>query len=189
MGLTLDTMRCSVRLAIRKLAHPGSVQGSVLQGFRRLTLELRNGGKVVLGERSQSRSGLTLIADGGVIEVGAHCQFNTNVSVTALESVRIGERCSLANMIDDLLAHGNSVVIVDHDHAFGGVSAFDSAEVVLGDDVWVGANAVILKGVHVADHCVIAAGAVVTKDVQPAYSVWGGCPARMISSRSDVHEK
>lgn len=179
MGLTLDTMRCSVRLAIRKLAHPGSVQGSVLQGYRRLTLELRNGGKVILGERSQSRSGLTLIADGGVIEVGAHCQFNTNVSVTALESVRIGERCSLAN----------NVVIVDHDHAFGGVSAFDSAEVVLGDDVWVGANAVILKGVHVADHCVIAAGAVVTKDVQPAYSVWGGCPARMISSRSDVHEK
>lgn len=99
--------------------------------------------------------------------------------MTALESVRIGERCSLAN----------NVVIVDHDHAFGGVSAFDSAEVVLGDDVWVGANAVILKGVRVADHCVIAAGAVVTKDVQPAYSAWGGCPARMISLRSDVHEK
>lgn len=179
MGLYLDTLRSSADLVLRKLTHPGSVQGSVIQGFKRPTLELRNGGRIVLGKRSQSRAGLTLIADGGTIEVGAHCQFNTNVSVTALESVRIGERCSLAN----------NVVIVDHDHAFGGVSAFDSAEVVLGDDVWVGANAVILKGVRVADHCVIAAGAVVTKDVQPAYSVWGGCPARMISSRSDVHEK
>lgn len=178
MGLYLDTLRCAAGLALRKLTHPGSVQGSIIQGFKRPTLELHNGGRIVLGERSQSRTGLTLIADGGTIEVGAHCQFNTNVSVTAIERVRIGERCSFAN----------NVVVVDHDHAFGQDSAFDASEVFIGDDVWVGANAVILKGVHVADHCVIAAGAVVTKDIQPAYSVWGGCPAHKISMRPDAHE-
>ena len=47
-------------------------------------------------------------------------------------------------------------------------------DVIIGNDVWLGSNVTILKGVHVADHCVIAAGAVVTKDVQPEYSVWGG---------------
>lgn len=178
MGLYLDTLCCAAKLALRKLTHPSSVQGSIIQGFKRPTLELRNGGRVVLGERSQSRAGLTLIADGGTIEVGAHCQFNTNVSVTAVERVRIGKRCSFAN----------NVVVVDHDHAFGEDSTFDASEVIIDDDVWVGANAVILKGVHVADHCVIAAGAVVTKDVQPEYSVWGGCPARKISIRRDAHE-
>lgn len=47
-------------------------------------------------------------------------------------------------------------------------------DVIIGNDVWLGSNVTILKGVHVADHCVIAAGAVVTKDVQPEFSVWGG---------------
>ena len=178
MGVYLDTLRCTAELAIRKLMHPGSVQGSVIQGFKRPNIELRNGGRLLLGERSQSRAGLALIADGGTIEVGAHCQFNTNVSVTAVEHVRIGKRCSFAN----------NVVVVDHDHAFGKESTFNASEVFINDDVWVGANAVILKGVHIADHCVIAAGAVVTKDVQPEYSVWGGCPASKISMRSDAHE-
>ena len=49
-------------------------------------------------------------------------------------------------------------------------------DVVIGDDVWMGSGVTILKGVHVADHCVIAAGAVVTKDVGPDYSIWGGVP-------------
>ena len=178
MRLYLDTLRCATGLALRKLTSPGSVQGSIIQGFKRPTLELRNGGRIVLGKRSQSRAGLTLIADGGTIEVGMHCQFNTNVSVTAVERVQIGEGCSFAN----------NVVVVDHDHAFGEESLFDASEVSIGDDVWVGANAVILKGVRVADHCVIAAGAVVTNDVQPEYSIWGGCPARMISMRPDAHE-
>lgn len=59
-------------------------------------------------------------------------------------------------------------------------------DVIIGNDVWLGSNVTILKGVHIADHCVIAAGAVVTKDVQPEYSVWGGVPARMLSMRPGV---
>lgn len=52
----------------------------------------------------------------------------------------------------------------------------------IGNDVWIGANVVILAGVTVGDHCVIAAGAVVTKDV-PDYSVVGGVPAKVLKSR------
>ncbi|EEA90809.1 bacterial transferase hexapeptide repeat protein [Collinsella stercoris DSM 13279] len=47
-------------------------------------------------------------------------------------------------------------------------------DVVIGSDVWLGSGVTLLKGVHVADHCVVAAGAVVTKDVQPEFSIWGG---------------
>ena len=56
-------------------------------------------------------------------------------------------------------------------------------DVVVGSDVWIGSGVTLLKGVHVADHCVIAAGAVVTKDIGPEYSIWGGVPARCIGSR------
>lgn len=46
-----------------------------------------------------------------------------------------------------------------------------------------GCGVTVLKGVHISDHCVIAAGAVVTKDVEPEYSIWGGVPARCLGSR------
>lgn len=54
--------------------------------------------------------------------------------------------------------------------------------IVVGDDVWIGSNCVILDGVSVGDHSVIAAGAVVTKDV-PAWTIVGGNPARVIRDR------
>ena len=53
------------------------------------------------------------------------------------------------------------------------------APIVLGKKVWVGSNATILQGVTIGDNAVIAAGAVVTKDV-PANTIVGGVPARVI---------
>ena len=51
--------------------------------------------------------------------------------------------------------------------------------VSIGNDVWIGANAVILPGITIGRHVVVAAGAVVTKDVPP-YSLVAGVPARVI---------
>jgi acetyltransferase-like isoleucine patch superfamily enzyme len=50
---------------------------------------------------------------------------------------------------------------------------------VIGDDVWIGANAVILPGVKIGTHSIVAAGAVVTKDV-PEFSLVAGIPAKVI---------
>jgi acetyltransferase-like isoleucine patch superfamily enzyme len=50
---------------------------------------------------------------------------------------------------------------------------------VIGDDCWIGANVVVVAGVHVGKHAVVAAGSVVTKDVLP-FSVVGGNPARIL---------
>jgi len=56
---------------------------------------------------------------------------------------------------------------------------FPSEDVVVEDDVWIGANAILLPGVRVGRHSVIAAGSIVTKSVEP-FSVYGGVPARKI---------
>ncbi len=56
---------------------------------------------------------------------------------------------------------------------------------VIGNDVWIGQNAVIMDGVHVGDGAIVAAGAVVTKDVPP-YAIVGGVPARVIKYRFDA---
>lgn len=59
--------------------------------------------------------------------------------------------------------------------------------VVVGDDVWIGTNALVLDGVRIGNHAVIAAGAVVTKDV-PEYAIVGGVPAKIINYRHCKHE-
>lgn len=56
------------------------------------------------------------------------------------------------------------------------------ADIQIGNDVWVGFGAQILSGVRVGDGAVVAAGAVVTKDVEP-YSIVAGVPAKVISQR------
>lgn len=60
-----------------------------------------------------------------------------------------------------------------------------SKGIVLGDDIWIGAHVTIVDGVKVGNHVLIAAGAVVTKDV-PDYAIVGGNPARVIRMRKDV---
>jgi acetyltransferase-like isoleucine patch superfamily enzyme len=55
--------------------------------------------------------------------------------------------------------------------------------VIIGEDVWIGANCTILSNVHVGNHAIIAAGAVVTKDV-PKYALVGGVPAKIIKYRN-----
>ena len=53
---------------------------------------------------------------------------------------------------------------------------------MVGNDVWIGSDAKIMSGVHIGDGSIIAANAVVTKDVEP-YAVVGGVPAKMIKKR------
>ena len=64
-------------------------------------------------------------------------------------------------------------------------AAWDNkGDIVIGNDVWIGYEAVILSGVHIGDGAIIGARAVVTKDVQP-YSIVGGVPAKAIRNRFD----
>jgi chloramphenicol O-acetyltransferase type B len=58
----------------------------------------------------------------------------------------------------------------------------------IGNDVWIGYGATIMQGVHIGDGAIVAAGAVVVKDVAP-YSIYGGNPAKKIRDRFDTPEE
>jgi len=74
-------------------------------------------------------------------------------------------------------------VIVDHDHNYRqGYSGYITAPVTIGADVWIGANAVVLKGTSIGDGAVVAAGAVVAGSVPPG-AVVGGVPAKVLKNR------
>lgn len=70
-----------------------------------------------------------------------------------------------------------NINFIDHDDDF---SEYEAIEI--GNDVWIGARAIIMDGVKISDGAIIAAGAVVTKDI-PAYAIVGGVPAKVIKYR------
>jgi acetyltransferase-like isoleucine patch superfamily enzyme len=111
------------------------------------------------------------IVVGNRVFIGNNCEFNIR------EHLLIGEHCLIAS----------GVKFIDHDHGLEpgeliGPQVGTSAPIILEDDVWIGANAVILQGVILGTGSVVAAGAVVRKSVAP-YDIVGGVPARRLKSR------
>lgn len=109
------------------------------------------------------------VYDGGTLTLGTGYA-NYNCKIQCFNSITIGD--------DVCIAEG--VVIRDSDnHHIDREDYKMSAPIQIGNHVWIGMNAVILKGVTIGDGAVIAAGAVVTRDV-PAKAMVGGVPAKII---------
>jgi len=106
-----------------------------------------------------------------------------------LPKVKIGKKCSiaidvlfiLANHLLDTFSTSPSTVSL-FNHKQGNLSGYSKGDIIIKNDVWVGARSIILDGITIGNGCVIAAGSVVTKDV-PAYAVIGGNPAKLIKYR------
>lgn len=134
---------------------------------------------VQIGERSmfQSDVWLNVGSENAVLEIGNRVFMGRGTEIEVAERVFIGNHA--------LIAPG--VFISDHNHGMGNDLPMDEQKceirpIFIGNDVWVGANAVILSGVNIGDGAVVAAGAVVNNDVEP-YSIVGGVPARLIKRR------
>ncbi len=108
--------------------------------------------------------------------LGSQVWFSRGCTLTVHQSVTIGDNCIF----------GEYVSIHDENHVMGSDDVpitdrgFRTQPVVIGRNVWVGAKATVLSGVTIGDNAVIAANAVVSRDVEPGVVV-GGVPARVIA--------
>ncbi|MDQ1712548.1 MAG: tetrahydrodipicolinate N-acetyltransferase [Frankiaceae bacterium] len=115
--------------------------------------------------------GVRIVVDAGTLTIG-ETNVNGLTKILVGSSVTIGSGCTISW----------DVQILDNDfHAItvDGVTAPMAAPIVIGDRVWIGTGAIVLKGVTIGDGAVVAAGAVVTKDV-PAGAVVAGVPAKVV---------
>ena len=118
-----------------------------------------------------------IYSEGPGIVIGSGCFIGSGCEFNISSYVSIGNNC--------LIAGGTR--FVDHNHGLSidrpiKEQPSSIGAITLDSDVWVGANCVILKGVHIGEGAVIAAGSVVTKSVLP-FSIMGGVPARLIKQR------
>ena len=110
------------------------------------------------------------ITVGRDVFINACCHFQDHGGVTLGDGCQIGHNVVFATLNHELAPERRHVTL--------------PAPIVLGRRVWVGSNATILSGVTIGDNAVVAAGAVVTKDVPPG-AVVGGVPARIIKYITD----
>ena len=117
-----------------------------------------------------------IVFSGGLLELGSgFC--NSDTKIRCKNHISIGEGAVISHNVTIEDYDGHQLYNVDADGNREAVAI--SAPITIGDHVWIGAKATILKGVTIGDGAVIAAGSVVTKDV-PAHCLCAGCPAKVI---------
>ena len=110
--------------------------------------------------------------------IGNNVTINRNVFITARDNVYIGDNVLI----------GQNTIINSGNHGFLdpnipiNMQGQSSEKIIIENDVWIGANCSVLKGVKIGNGAVVGAGSVVTKDIEP-YTIVGGIPAKKIKNR------
>jgi galactoside O-acetyltransferase len=181
----------------QRLRHPGSQRVSIGRGSRVYRWRLGVGAgtnRVSIGSRSIVQCHIRFDGHGGQVSIGDRTYIGSS-HIVCHTAVTIGS--------DVIISWG--VTVVDHDsHAVSWALRSCDVEdwhrgrkswqhvpvrpVTIGDKVWIGFGASILKGVAIGEGAVIGAGAVVTREVAP-YAVVGGNPAQVIRLLSDAERQ
>ncbi len=177
--LSFKYIRLLVRLVRRKLwlGRRLALDGICFIGPG-VVLQVGEGARIELGRWSWLGHGTKLRCHEGVVSIGAKTVMGQECTISAFQHVSIGRECVIADR----------VMFIDFDHGMVEVErpirvqGIYKRDVNVGNNVWIGYGACILRGVTVGDNAVIGTNSVVTKDV-PANAVVGGMPAKLIRMR------
>lgn len=119
------------------------------------SLKTYDSGSISVGRLCCVSQNSEMAVSGGIIEIGDRVFVNRNCMIVAHEKIKIGNGTTI----------GPNVCIYDHDH--DGTGGYVTSPVQIGNDVWIGAGCIILKGVSIGDNSTIAAGTLVNKSIPP----------------------
>ncbi|PJK16913.1 maltose O-acetyltransferase [Chryseomicrobium excrementi] len=148
----------SVKFTSLKLLHINSFKFHYLNFISPLTnIQLSKESKLTFGENLKIRSGVKIhLRKAAKITIGDNTFINYNSMIVSHEQIIIGRNVQI----------GPNVMIFDHDHDFrseNGVSdmKYKTDPIQIGDNVWIGANSVILRGTKIGENTVVGAGAII----------------------------
>jgi len=164
---------CFYKLSLAALGRGGRIgRGVDFMGMER----------IAIGSSFSVKQARIYAHEGGHIFIGDRVSVNPNCEINAAEGgeIRIGNDVMIAA----------SAILMASTHRFDSLDmpirqqGHVPGRIVIGNDVWIGANAFITTDIEIGDQSIVAAGAVVTKNVPPK-SVVGGVPARIIRTRNE----
>ncbi len=172
---TLYKIRCVLRFCWARLYYRGrfvcpkmSMIGSACG------IHIFKGGKITCQGRIIINDQVMLYAK-GELQIGERFYTNRYTRIVAHERIQIGRNVTIGQMVT-ILDH-------DHDYVFDGpdmkLDGYQTAPVMIGNNIWIGDKCTILKGVTIGDNVVIGANTLVHKDV-PSNSVIGGVPFKIL---------
>ncbi|HEV2074827.1 MAG TPA: acyltransferase [Thermoleophilaceae bacterium] len=144
------------------------------------TIQIGREGRVELGRWSWIGHGTKIRCHEGVVSIGSKSVLGQECTISAYRHVSIGRECVIADRVM-LIDFDHGAVEVERPIRLQGIYKRD---VRVGNNVWLGYGACILRGVTIGDNAIVGASAVVTRDV-PANAVVGGVPARLIRMRDE----
>ncbi|MGI8881176.1 MAG: acyltransferase [Jatrophihabitans sp.] len=173
------------RLLVFRLRHPAVLCEGMVFLDRGVSVEVRRGyGRLTIGPWVHLGHGVAVRCHEGTLRIGAKCVLGRYTTINTYLDVAIGDSTIVADW----------VYISDFDHKTADVTVpikdqgIVKSPVRIGSDVWLGTKVTVTRGVDIGDGCVVAANAVVTRDL-PAYSVSAGIPALVIRDRRDTRAK
>jgi maltose O-acetyltransferase len=142
-----------------------------------------------IGENSVIRGELLIFAHAGKIEIGKDCYLGEDSRIWSADSIKIGNRVLISHNVNihdtnshslnSVLRHKHFIKLMSEGHPIVNDVDINSKAIIIEDDVWVGFNSTILKGVRIGKGAVVAACSIVTKDV-PELVIVAGNPAKVI---------
>ena len=180
----------NLQILIRRLRGKATLvtgEGTSIAPGARILNAGRSNDCIVVGEHCRIEGELFVFAHGGRISIGDWCFVGPGTRLWSALNISIGNRVLIShnvNVMDSLThpldsrerhAQFRSIRLTGHPMAIN----LDERPVRIEDDAWVGAGAIVLRGVTIGCGAVIGAGAVVTRDVPP-YTIVVGNPARVV---------
>jgi acetyltransferase-like isoleucine patch superfamily enzyme len=149
--------------------------------IKNIILNKNSFGKIIIGNNVICSAQLYSFLNLGKIKIGNFCYIGENTRIWSLESIEIGDRVLISHnvFIVDNLTHSIDPQLrhLQFKSKFGSPLPnnlnLDPSPIIIENDVWIGANAIILKGIKIGCGAIIGAGAVVTNDVPGGYLAIG----------------
>lgn len=158
----ISVIFCIFKFSLIKLYRRNNFKFHWLERFSPNShLDFIGNGEIRLGKAVRAHSNVRLrVVNGGKIFIGDNVSINYNCFFVSMEKIQIEEGVEF----------GPNVLIYDHDHDFmveGGIKKkkFTTQPVFIGENTWVGANTIILKGTRIGKNCVIGAGSIIKGNI------------------------
>lgn len=141
-----------------------------------------------IGENTVLGGELFVFSHGGEIDIGEWCYIGEGTRIWSAAKVKIGDRVLISHNVNIHDTNGHPISAESRHNHFKEIAKIGHPEnikdirsesILINNDVWIGFNSSIMKGVTVGEGAVVAAGSVVTKDVPP-WTIVAGNPAKII---------